>query len=78
MMLDHVDFEAAVWVKPADAMKTGKAYRVPVSDQALEVLRAVRTDVRGAGQVFPGSRLPVELQGLGGATRTSSRFSQAR
>ena len=50
------DLEAAVWVKPAASMKTGKAHRVPLSNQALEVLREASTDVRGAGLVFPGSR----------------------
>ena len=51
---DQFELEAAVWVKPAESMKTGKAHRVPLSAQALEVLREARTDMRGL--VFPGSR----------------------
>ena len=53
---EQFDTEAAVWVKPAESMKTGKAHRVPLSDQALDVLQEARRDVRGACLVFPGSR----------------------
>ena len=44
-----------MWVKPADSMKTGKAHRVPLAAQVLEVLREARADGRGS-RVFPGSR----------------------
>ena len=37
-------------------MKTGKAHRVPLSRQALDLLREARDGVRGGGLVFPGSR----------------------
>ncbi len=53
---DQFDVEAAVWVKPASSMKTGRPHRVPLSRQALEVLVQARKDVRGGGLVFPGSR----------------------
>ena len=53
---EHFDLEAAVWVKPAESMKTGKAHRVPLSRQALEVLAEVRGGIRSGGLVFPGSR----------------------
>ena len=53
---EQFDLEAAVWVKPAESMKTGKAHRVPLSDQALNVLRDARAERRGGALVFPGSR----------------------
>ena len=50
-----------MWVKPAESMKTGKAHRVPLSDQALDVLHEARADRCGVGPVFPGSRPGVML-----------------
>ena len=37
-------------------MKTGNAHRVPLSVQALDVLRGARAEVGSGGLVFPGSR----------------------
>ena len=53
---DQFDMEAAVWTKPAESMKTGKVHRVPLSSQALEVLRGARASVPGGELAFPGSR----------------------
>ena len=53
---DQVDLESAVWVKPAESMKTGRPHRVPLSLQALDLLRGMRDGVRQDGLVFPGSR----------------------
>ncbi|MCY4058156.1 MAG: tyrosine-type recombinase/integrase [Gammaproteobacteria bacterium] len=50
------DVEAALWVKPPESTKTGKAHRVPLSVQALAVLREARAAARGGGLVFPGTR----------------------
>ena len=58
---EQFDLEVAVWVKPAESMKTGKAHRVPLAVQALDVLREARIDARGDGLVFPGSRLGAML-----------------
>ena len=52
---DQFDLEAAVWVKPAEATKTAKSHRVPLSRQALDVLADAREGNRGA-LVFPGKR----------------------
>ena len=60
---DQLDAEAAAWVKPAESMKTGKPHRVPLSVQALDVLREARSEVRGGGLVFPGSRPGTMLGG---------------
>ncbi len=53
---DQFDLESAVWVKPAESMKTGKPHRVPLSVRALDLLREMRDGVREDGLVFPGSR----------------------
>ena len=50
-----VDLEAAMWVKPAEATKTAKSHRVPLSSQALDVLDEARKGTHGA-LVFPGTR----------------------
>lgn len=39
---DQFDLEAAVWVKPAEATKTAKSHRVPLSRQALDLLEKRR------------------------------------
>ena len=52
---DQFDLEAAVWVKPAEATKTAKSHRVPLSRQALDVLAEARKGYLGA-LVFPGTR----------------------
>ena len=52
---EQFDLEAAVWVKPAEATKTAKPHRVPLSRQALAVLADARKGNRGA-LVFPGTR----------------------
>ena len=53
---DQLDMEAAVWVKPAASMKAGKPHRVPLSLQALDLLREAREGANVDGLVFPGSR----------------------
>ena len=52
---EQFDLEGAVWVKPAEATKTAKSHRVPLSRQALAVLGEARKGNRGA-LVFPGTR----------------------
>ncbi len=52
---DQFDLEAAVWIKPAEATKTAKSHRVPLSRQALDVLAEARKATRGA-LAFPGRR----------------------
>jgi integrase len=54
----EIDMAAGVWTVPASRMKAAKEHRVPLSDAALAVLKAVaplRDDERG-GWVFPGAR----------------------
>ena len=41
---EQLDLEGAVWVKPAEATKTAKPHRVPLSRQALAVLADARKE----------------------------------
>ena len=52
---EQFDLEAATWVRPAEATKTAKSQRVPLSRQALAALAEARKGNRGA-LVFPGTR----------------------
>jgi integrase len=55
----EMDLGLAVWTVPAERMKAGREHRVPLSDQALAVLRVVaklRTNPRADGFVFPGGK----------------------
>ena len=71
---DQIDFDAATWTKPAEAMKTGKAHRVPLSAQALEVLHAARKLSRGK-QVFPGSKGVMLAANTVGVALTKARVA---
>ena len=51
-----VDVDSAIWTRPAGKMKAGKAHRVPLSRQALEVLRRARKLRGGRGYVFPAPK----------------------
>ncbi len=53
---DEIDLDGAAWTIPASRMKAGLEHRVPLSDQALEVLTLARQLEDGSGICFP-SRL---------------------
>ena len=50
---DQIDLDARVWNIPAASMKAGRAHRVPLSDAAVELLKALPT-FEGVDWVFPG------------------------
>lgn len=50
------DLDKEVWVIPAERTKMGKAHRVPLSRQALQILQAL-SDVRSSEFVFPGQSM---------------------
>ena len=50
---DEIDLEKAVWTVPADRMKGGRDHRVPLSDQAIKVLREAQSSTDSSGLVFP-------------------------
>ena len=53
---DEIDFETATWTIPASRMKMGREHRVPLSDEAVEVLRGAAKMTDGSGLIFPSSR----------------------
>lgn len=51
----ELDLDAATWTIPAGRMKAGKEHRIPLSDAAVNLLKALpRTE--GTELVFPGSK----------------------
>ena len=50
---DEVDLEGATWTIPGSRMKAGEEHRVPLSNQALDVLRLARSLEDGSGLCFP-------------------------
>ena len=50
---DEIDFNGATWTIPAARMKAGLVHRVPLSTQALEILRRVAAFRDDGGLIFP-------------------------
>ncbi len=53
---DEIDLEAGVWVVPAERMKGGKEWRVPLSAAALDVLERAAAHRDASGLIFPSVR----------------------
>lgn len=53
---DEMDFDAALWQIPATRMKKHRTHRVPLSNQALNVLFEAKTLDDRSGLVFPSVR----------------------
>ncbi len=51
----EIDTDAKTWTIPAERMKAGKEHRVPLSDAALALLRAL-PKMAGTDVVFPGTK----------------------
>ena len=49
-----IDLDARVWTIPGDRMKAGVEHRVPLSDQAMDVLDEAATLKDESGLLFPG------------------------
>lgn len=54
----EVDLDGARWDIPAGRMKMRTPHIVPLSPQAVEVLRTLRTITGGSGLLFPAERRP--------------------
>jgi integrase len=52
---NEIDLEARTWTIPANRTKAGKEHKVPLSDAAIAVLKAMRA-IRCSDYVFPGNR----------------------
>jgi integrase len=72
---DEIDFDAAVWTIPASRMKASRAHRVPLSQAAVAVLRAVEILRTPGGPIFPSLRLrrPLTTTALARALHTLGR-----
>jgi integrase len=55
----EVDLKSAVWTVPAERMKAGKEYKVPLSDAAVDLLRGLPRE--GDGFIFIGSQVGAPL-----------------
>ena len=53
---NEIDLDAAVWTIPGARMKAEDDHSVPLSERAVEVLRAARRLGDGTGLVFPSQR----------------------
>lgn len=51
---EEIDFKKRAWTIPAHRMKAGREHRVPLSDQAIRILRFAQK--LGKTHVFPGQR----------------------
>lgn len=51
---DEIDFEQKVWEVPASRMKGGTSFRVPLSDQAIAILKAIPRE-EGNPHLFAGA-----------------------
>ena len=61
----EIDMEAAAWIVPGERMKAGREHRVPLTDTALAVLRAVRpAKPDPAGYVFAGRAADTGLSNM--------------
>ena len=52
----EIDHGKRVWEIPAARTKTGKVHRVPLSNQAMDLLEQARESTGGEGLVFPSQR----------------------
>lgn len=52
---DEIDFDEAVWTIPKERMKATREHRVPLSDRAVEILKARQQMATGA-LVFEGAK----------------------
>jgi integrase len=53
---DEIDLDRKIWTVPAARMKGHREHRVPLSDQALAVLKPLHQSKGGNVHVFPGDR----------------------
>lgn len=53
----EIDLDKAEWTIPAQRMKAKREHRVPLSDRAVEVLKAAKALSDGTGLVFPGTKI---------------------
>lgn len=60
---DEIDLDEKVWTIPAERMKAEKEHRIPLSDRAIEILKATTIDER-TGYVFPAPKAGKPLSNM--------------
>jgi len=60
---DEFDLAAKLWIVPGSRMKAGREHRVPLSDRAVELLKALPRE-KGSPWVFPGGRAKRPLSNM--------------
>ena len=53
-----IDFKSALWTIPAERMKMRTSHTVPLSFQAIEILKALHPFTNNSKYIFPSSRSP--------------------
>jgi integrase len=66
----EIDRPNAMWIVPAERMKSGKEHRVPLSREALAIVNEL-AKLRTGDLVFPGGRAGRPLSALGKALRSA-------
>ena len=54
----EIDLENRAWIIPAERMKSARAHRIPLSDEAIKVLEQARILRDKSGLVFPSPAKP--------------------
>ena len=53
----EIDTQAKVWTIPAERMKAGREHKVPLCDEAIEILAIMKTwNIKNSDIVFIGGR----------------------
>ena len=52
----EIDFANKTWTIPASRMKSGRIFRVPLSERSLQILEQAKELSDGSGYIFPGMR----------------------
>lgn len=60
---DEIDFDSRIWTLPAERMKAKRAHRVPLNDDAMEILQDL-FETRVSAYVFPGQRFGKPLSNM--------------
>jgi len=55
---DEIDFESKVWTIPAERMKRNKEHFIPLTDQAIVILKVMHSITGNRDHVFVGSKNP--------------------
>ena len=64
----EVDLKARIWAIPGERMKAGKPHRVPLSDAAIKLLKAMPR-IDGSELIFPGTKGQLSDMSLTAVTR---------